>query len=89
MNVKNTKLPQPRFRVDYSGRFRMKTYGEDNLYPQHLQRIVEASGTATLNELFLYVKAISDSYNFGTLNHPIYQHVQVYPGSCGYELFRR
>ena len=48
MNVKNTKLPQPRFRVDYSGRFRMKTYGEDNLYPQHLQRIIEASGTATL-----------------------------------------
>ena len=48
MNVKNTKIPKPRFDVEYVNRFRMQTYGADNLYPQHLQRITEASGTAEL-----------------------------------------
>ena len=48
MNVKNTKIPQPRFVTAYNGRYRMKMYGSDNLYPQHVQRITEASGTASL-----------------------------------------
>lgn len=48
MNVKNTKIPQPRFRVDYSALLNLQTYGSDNLYPQHLRAITSASGTAEL-----------------------------------------
>ena len=48
MNIRTTKIPQPRMVTDYKGRFNIQTYGEDNLYPQHLRRIVSASGTATL-----------------------------------------
>lgn len=48
MNVKNTKIPQPRFQTECRSSLRLKTYGEDNLYPQHLVRITEASGTASL-----------------------------------------
>lgn len=46
MNVRTTKKPQPRFDVSYVARLDMQTYGDDNLYPQHLQRITQASGTA-------------------------------------------
>lgn len=38
----------PRMETDYNNRFNVQTYGEDNLYPQHLRRIISASGTATL-----------------------------------------
>lgn len=48
MNVKNTKTPAPRFRVDYSSLYNLQTYGGDNLYPQHLRAITSASGTAEL-----------------------------------------
>lgn len=48
MNVKNTKIPQPRFRVDYSAIENLLTYGSDNLYPQNVRAIVSASGTADL-----------------------------------------
>lgn len=48
MNVKNTKKPQRRMEVRDAQRWRLQTYGADNLYPQHLQRITVASGTAEL-----------------------------------------
>ena len=48
MNVKALKHPQPRYRVDYSQRFNLQTWGEDNNYPQQLMRITHASGTAEL-----------------------------------------
>lgn len=48
MNVKTAKKPKPRIDVDYSSLYNMQTYGYDNLYPQHLQRITAASGTAEL-----------------------------------------
>lgn len=48
MNVQNTKIPKPRFEIEYVNRYHMQAYGADNLYPQHLQRITEASGTAEL-----------------------------------------
>ena len=48
MNVKTTKLPQERVEVVDIDRFHIMAYGADNLYPQHLKRIVQASGTATL-----------------------------------------
>lgn len=48
MNIRTTKIPLPRMETDYRSRFNIQTYGEDNLYPQHLRRIVSASGTATL-----------------------------------------
>lgn len=48
MNVKTAKKPKPRIEVDYSSIHDLQTYGYDNLYPQHLQRITAASGTAEL-----------------------------------------
>lgn len=48
MNVKTAKKPKPRIEVDYSSIHNLQTYGYDNLYPQHLQRITAASGTAEL-----------------------------------------
>lgn len=47
MNVRTTKKPRPRFDTTYISRLNMQSYGEDNLYPQNLQRITSASGTAT------------------------------------------
>ena len=48
MNVKTAKKPQERINVEYLSRFDLQTYGNDNLYPQHLQSITNASGTAAL-----------------------------------------
>lgn len=48
MNVKTAKKPRPRVDIDYSSLYDMQTYGHDNLYPQHLQAITAASGTAEL-----------------------------------------
>ncbi len=48
MNVRNAKKPQKRIDVDYVQRFRLQSYGSDNLYPQNLMAITAASGTATL-----------------------------------------
>ena len=48
MNVKTVKKPQRRFDTSYVSRFKMQAYGYDNLYPQNLARITEASGTAML-----------------------------------------
>ena len=48
MNVKNTKKPQKRIDVKDAQRWHLQTYGADNLYPQNLQRITAASGTAEL-----------------------------------------
>jgi len=48
MNVKTVKKPQRRFDTSYVSRFKMQSYGYDNLYPQNLARITEASGTAML-----------------------------------------
>lgn len=48
MNVKMARKPEDRVSVGYSMRLNMQTYGEDNLYPQHLMAITSASGTAKL-----------------------------------------
>lgn len=48
MNVRTAKKPKPRFDISYVSRFKLQAYGYDNLYPQHLQRITSASGTAEL-----------------------------------------
>lgn len=48
MNVKSAKKPAERIEVNYSGRFKMQTYGDDNLYPQNIMAITSASGTAQL-----------------------------------------
>lgn len=48
MNVKKTKRPDKRLDVNYVMRFRMQSYGYDNLYPQNVMSIIDASGTATL-----------------------------------------
>lgn len=64
MNVKTTKKPQPRYDVSWSQRFNMQQWGGDNLYPQHLQRITSASGTAELC-LNRYAKFI-EGYGFNS-----------------------
>ena len=46
MNVKTVKKPKRRVDIGYVSRFKMQAYGYDNLYPQNLARITEASGTA-------------------------------------------
>lgn len=46
MNVRTTKKPRARFDISYISRLDLQSYGEDNLYPQNLQRITSASGTA-------------------------------------------
>lgn len=48
MNVKTAKKPKPRIEVNNSSIHNLQTYGFDNLYPQHLQHITAASGTAEL-----------------------------------------
>lgn len=48
MNIKTAKKPPKRFDVSYVSRFRMQSYGNDNLYPQNIQQLTAASGTAKL-----------------------------------------
>lgn len=48
MNVKTAKKPQRRVEVNYEQRFKMQSYGADNLYPQNVMSITGASGTAQL-----------------------------------------
>ena len=48
MNVKNAKKPDRRVDVGYVQRFKMQSYGSDNLYPQNVMAITSASGTAGL-----------------------------------------
>ena len=85
MNVQTTKLAPKRVEFDYNSRFNITTYGEDNLYPQHLQRITRASGTATLclnryqkfvegwgfNELFAQLQINDEEETADTLLHDI------------------
>lgn len=48
MNVRTIKKPKRRIDTSYISRFRMQAYGYDNLYPQNLVHITDASGTACL-----------------------------------------
>lgn len=48
MNVRTARKPRRRVDVDYELRFGMQRFGNDNLYPQNVADIVNASGTAKL-----------------------------------------
>lgn len=48
MNVKSAKKPDKRVDIGYNSTLEIQMYGYDNLYPQHLQAITSASGTAEL-----------------------------------------
>lgn len=48
MNVRTARKPRRRVDVDYELRFGMQRFGNDNLYPQNVVDIVNASGTAKL-----------------------------------------
>lgn len=48
MNVKTVKKPESRVDTSYISTLNIQGYGLDNLYPQNLQRILGASGTASL-----------------------------------------
>lgn len=48
MNVRNAKKPQKRLDVNFERRFKLQSYGQDNLYPQNIMAITAASGTAQL-----------------------------------------
>ena len=48
MNVRTAKIPDNRIEEKTNSRFGIETYGADNLYPQNIKKIVQASGTATL-----------------------------------------
>jgi hypothetical protein len=63
MNVRTTKLPPERLESVDIDRFGIIAYGDNNLYPQHLKRIVQASGTATLC-LNRYAKFV-EGFGFG------------------------
>lgn len=71
MNVKNAKKPATRVEVNYASRFKMQTYGDDNLYPQNLMAITSASGTTELC-LNRYAKFIE---GFGFLNEALANYV--------------
>lgn len=62
MNVRTIKKPKRRLDISYVNRFRMQAYGDDNLYPQTVNRIADASGTAKLC-LNRYAKFI-EGYGF-------------------------
>lgn len=47
MNVRTAKKPTPRIDTRYVASLRLQSYGDDNLYPQHLAAITAASGTAS------------------------------------------
>lgn len=63
MNVRTTKLPPERLESVDIDRFGIIAYGDNNLYPQHLKRIVQASGTAMLC-LNRYAKFV-EGFGFG------------------------
>lgn len=71
MNAKNTKIPEERIDVRYEQRFRMQSYGKDNLYPQNLLAITSASGTAALC-LNRYSKFVE---GFGFINETLSEFV--------------
>lgn len=48
MNVRNIKKTERRVEVGNWSRFKVQTYGSDNLYPNNLERITAASGTTEL-----------------------------------------
>lgn len=48
MNVKTAKKAERRIDTTYVSRFNMQTYGNNNLYPQDIMRIANASGTVEL-----------------------------------------
>ena len=62
MNIRAVKKAQKRVDTSYVSRFRMQTYGNDNLYPQNMRMITNASGTAELC-LGRYAKFI-EGYGF-------------------------
>ena len=48
MNVKTAKKPQRRIETNFLLRWKLQSYGYDNLYPQNIMKITGASGTAVL-----------------------------------------
>ena len=66
MNVRNTRKPDKRFDSNYNIRFKLQSYGYDNLYPQNIIDIVGASGTAKLC-LSRYEKFV-EGYGFSDLS---------------------
>lgn len=48
MNVKTAKKPQRRIETNFVQRWRLQSFGSDNLYPQNIMKITGASGTAVL-----------------------------------------
>lgn len=48
MDVRTVKKPKRRIDTSYVSRFKMQAFGYDNLYPQNLALITDASGTARL-----------------------------------------
>lgn len=63
MNVKTVKKPARRVDTSYVSRFKMQAYGYNNLYPQNIAQITEASGTAMLC-IDRYARFI-EGYGFG------------------------
>ena len=82
MNVRNAKKPRPRVEVGYLSRFKLQSYGNDNLYPQHLAAITRASGTAELC-LNRYAKFIE---GYGFANEAISDVVVNHVGTTADEL---
>ena len=91
MNVRTTKIPVPRMKTDVNSRYEIQTYGDDNLYPQHLRRIVSASGTAILclNRYAKFIEGygfnayelrMNDDATADTLLHDIAKDVAEYAG---------
>lgn len=95
MNIRTVKKAQKRVDTSYVSRFRMQTYGNDNLYPQNMRMITNASGTAELclgryakfiegygflSELFADMTASSDGTRMDDILHYVSQDLARYGG---------
>lgn len=95
MNIRTIKKTQKRIDTSYVCRFNLQTYGNDNLYPQNIRKITNASGTTELclsryakfiegygylSEALSLMQASSDGSTMDDILHYISQDVARYGG---------
>lgn len=95
MNVKNTKKAEQRVDVGYVGRLGIQAYGHNNLYPQELRAIIDASpnGSTCVERRATYIEGngvasqvLSDSVcdllgsTFDDIHHLVSEDIAYYDG---------
>lgn len=95
MNIRTVKKTQKRVDTSYVSRYKMQAYGIDNLYPQNMRMITNASGTAELclsryakfiegygylSQALADMPASSDGTNMDDILHYVAQDIARYSG---------